>query len=269
MQHSIEQSEKAYKTSNKELWGKIHDVGIDSCSSQADSIYFAAEEVHRLVNNYKEQIANLDISGSNTDVAYELISSQDKNSRALITATSKLVYRTSLIAVEDNQQKRMDSLANNIKSVQLHPGQFIESFKHVPSAGALATLSKVQLESSELANISLKSLYRSIETAYPVYLGGDGKLLMEYFEKELSPLLNDCLDNDKDSSPPTTLKMILSINEHGLVRDVVCPQDNISKECKTLLRREVLKMKGWSAPIVSGKPVKSKYNWNVSLSWSE
>jgi len=269
LQHSLEQSEQAYKVSNKELLSKIDDIGIDSLSKQADTIYFAAQDLNVLIDNYKEQIANLDPTGANTDLAYEVIAKPEIIKGGLISATSILVQRTSLVSIEDGKQKHMDSLANNIKSVQIHPSQFIESFKHVPSAGALATLSKVQLESSEITNISLKSLYRSINNAYPLYLGGDGKLLMAYFTEEVSPLLTKCLDKGKASRRPTRLKMILSINEHGIVTDVVCAQDNISIECKTLLRSEIMKMKGWSAPFVSCKSVSSEYNWNISLSWSD
>ncbi|RNL56542.1 hypothetical protein D7004_01245 [Pedobacter jejuensis] len=175
VQDSLERSENVLKMSNREELKKIHDLGINTVSNQADSIYYASEELNGLIDEFKKQIANLDLSGSDTEVAYDVIATPDMIKGALISATSTLVERSSKVEIAETKKEHVDSLINNMVRVQSHSTYFTTSFKNVPSAGALVTLTKMQLESSEITNITLKSLYGASLKAHTSSMGGDTK----------------------------------------------------------------------------------------------
>jgi hypothetical protein len=268
IQTSLEKSNEVLKKSNTTKLKEIHALGLGVVSKQADSIYFAAENLNGLIDEFKKQIKNLDLSGLDTHIAYDVIANPDIVKGALMSATSTLVMRNSKVEIDQSKKKRRDSIINNMTQVNSRSIYFTQSFKDVPSAGALVTLAKMQLEGSEITSISLESIQQSLTHANPLYKGGDIKLLMKYFTKEINPLLISCIREPKVENLPTRLKIILNFDSAGIVTDVEFPEKNISDQCKELIKNELMKMQGWTAPTVSGIPIKSKYTWNIAcLMW--
>jgi hypothetical protein len=87
-----------------------------------------------------------------------------------------------------------------------------------------------------------------------------------YFRK-ITPIISA---NAKDESEfPTSLSMIFTIDKTGKVTDVEFPNTNIGSNCKSKVRAELLKMKGWKAAEINGKPIVSKYPFRIGcFLWS-
>jgi len=101
--------------------------------------------------------------------------------------------------------------------------------------------------------------------ALPVFKDGVSGLLA-YFRK-ITPIISA---NAKDESEfPTSLSMIFTIDKTGKVTDVEFPNTNMGSNCKSKVRAELLKMKGWKAAEINGKPIVSKYPFRIGcFLWS-
>lgn len=97
----------------------------------------------------------------------------------------------------------------------------------------------------------------------PIYTKGGLKGFYNYLSSEVTPLMSK--EGFKNSGyPPTKLKMRLYINEHGDITDVSFPDESLSKDCETKMRAKLLTLKGWKAPVVDGKPVKSTFLCSIN-----
>lgn len=104
------------------------------------------------------------------------------------------------------------------------------------------------------------------ESAIPVFKD-EASGLLAYFRKITTIIATSTKD---ESNLPTSLKMILTINKAGKVINVDFPNTNMEINCKTQVKNELLKMEGWKAAESNGKPIVSKYHWNIScLLWSQ
>jgi hypothetical protein len=92
----------------------------------------------------------------------------------------------------------------------------------------------------------------------PSYIKGGLGGFYKYLSSEVMPLMNK--EDFKNSGyPPTKLKMLLHINEQGDITDVGFPDESLSKACEAKMRAKLLTLKGWKAPVVGGKPIKSTF----------
>jgi len=253
---------------NRTKLKEIHVFDIEALSKQADSISFANADLNGLIDEYKTQITNLDLTGYNVNIAYEVISTPDFVKGALMSATSSLVEKCRKAQIDPLKKNYFDSLIYNFTRVNSDTAYFTKQFKGIPSANALVALARLQLESSEITHLCLQSIYQSLKEARPVYKKGNNLLLMKYASTEIMPVLLKCTDEPKIEHLPNRLRMVLSINEDGVITDVIFPEDNLSTSCKQLVKKKLLKMAGWEAPQILGKPIKTKYTWNIScLNW--
>jgi hypothetical protein len=90
--------------------------------------------------------------------------------------------------------------------------------------------------------------------------------LGDYFRK-ITPIISA---NTKDESNlPARLNIIFTISKTGKVTDVEFPNTNMESDCKSKVRDELLKMRGWKAAERNGKPIVSKYPFRIScFLWS-
>ncbi len=99
----------------------------------------------------------------------------------------------------------------------------------------------------------------------PIY-DNDYKGLSDYLIKELVPIIGNCIDRDKEII--ASLYIVLTIDKNGKVIDAIFPNDNLTKICKGDLKRKLLTMSGWTAGRQKGKPVCSKFDWQIAcLRW--
>lgn len=269
IQASLEQSNESFVALNKKQLTEIRDYGVEALSRQADSIFFASENLNGLIDEYKTQIINLDLTGYDVNTGYKVIATPDFIKGALISATSTLVKKCAEVHIDPPKKKRLDSLIFNFTQINSDTTYFTKHFKGILSANVLVALARLQLESSEITHLCLQSISQPLKEALPVYKERKNVLLMKYFSDEITPILLECTDEPKVGRLPTRLKMILSINENGQVKDVIFPEENLSITCKQLVKRKLLTMEGWEAPQILGKPIKTKYTCNIScLNWN-
>jgi len=101
------------------------------------------------------------------------------------------------------------------------------------------------------------------ENTLPTYTKGGIGRFYRYLSNEVMPLMNK--EDFKNSGyPPTKLKMLLYINEKGSVTDVGFPDESLTKACEAKMRAKLLTLKGWKAPVVSGKPIKSTFLCSIN-----
>lgn len=97
----------------------------------------------------------------------------------------------------------------------------------------------------------------------PTYTKGGLKGFYNYLSSEVTPLMSK--EGFKNRGyPPTKLKMRLYINEQGDITDVGFPDESLSKDCEAKMRAKLLTLKGWKAPVVDGKPVKSTFLCSIN-----
>lgn len=90
----------------------------------------------------------------------------------------------------------------------------------------------------------------------PTYEGGENGLF-EYIGERIVPVVSDCMKNEK--AIITSVYITLTINKVGQVVSVDFPRLKASDACKSKLRTELMRMKGWSPGKYKGKPVCSQY----------
>ncbi|WP_025144553.1 hypothetical protein [Pedobacter jeongneungensis] len=101
------------------------------------------------------------------------------------------------------------------------------------------------------------------ESALPTYAKGGMSVFYKYLDKEVLSLMNK--ESGKNSSfPPTSLKILLYINEKGEITDVGFPDESLSKVCETKMKAKLVALEGWKAPLVDGKPIRSTFLCNIS-----
>lgn len=97
----------------------------------------------------------------------------------------------------------------------------------------------------------------------PSYTKGGMAGFYKYLSAEVITLMNK--EVSKNSAyPPTKLKMLLHINEQGDITDVGFPDESLSKDCEAKMRAKLLTLKGWKAPVVGGKPIKSTFLCSIN-----
>ena len=159
VQHSFEKSNQVLVLANDKILDSIHKTQIGSISSQADTITYANQNLNGLIEAYKKQIQNLDLTGENTTIAYEVIATPDIVKAALMSASSNLTAKTSTVI--DQQNQHVDSLLKDLKAINTNKKYFEETFQGMPSASVLATLSALQVQSSEVTNLAMQQLLKS------------------------------------------------------------------------------------------------------------
>jgi len=155
---SIEKSNAILQVSNQKILKEIKAKDINTISNEADSIQFANQDLNSLIDEYKKQIENLDLIGSDVDIAYKVLATPDFIKGALMSATSTLVERVSKVEVEQSMKNHLDSLTSEVTQAHTNSLYFEQHFKGIPSSNALVELAKLQLQSSEMTNISLVAL---------------------------------------------------------------------------------------------------------------
>lgn len=158
IQSSIEKSNAILQVSNRKILKEIKAKEINAISNEADSIQFANQDLNGLIDEYKKQIENLDLIGSDVDIAYKVLATPDFIKGALMSATSTLVERVSKVEAEQSMKNHLDSLILEVAQAHTNSLYFEQRFKGIPSANALVELANLQLQSSEMTNISLASL---------------------------------------------------------------------------------------------------------------
>ncbi|MFC1224562.1 hypothetical protein ACFE6N_12180 [Pedobacter sp. BG31] len=155
---SIEKSNAILQVSNRKILKEIKAKDINAISNKADSIQFANQDLNDLIDEYKKEIENLDLIGSDEDIAYEVLATPDFIKGALMSATSTLVKRVSKVEIDQSIKAHLDSLISEVAQAHTNSLYFEQHFKGIPSSNALAELAKLQLQSSEMTNISLVGL---------------------------------------------------------------------------------------------------------------
>jgi len=99
----------------------------------------------------------------------------------------------------------------------------------------------------------------------PVYSKGE-KGLTNYFNKELIPIISNCLKRDSDLI--ASLHIVLTIDKKGKVIDAIFPRPNLSDKCRSELKKKLLTMTGWKSGQLNHKVVCTHYFWPIScLKW--
>jgi hypothetical protein len=101
------------------------------------------------------------------------------------------------------------------------------------------------------------------ENTLPTYTKGGMREFYKYLSKEVIDLINK--EDFKNSGyPPTRLKMRLYINEKGDITDVGFPDQSLTKVCEAKMKAKLLALKGWKAPVIDGRPVKSTFLCSIN-----
>ena len=117
-----------------------------------------------------------------------------------------------------------------------------------------------QIKTSTSKKVVSRSQY---ENTLPTYTKGGIGGFYRYLSNEIMPLMNK--EDFKNSGyPPTKLKMILYVNEKGDITDVGFPDESLAKDCEAKMRAKLLVLKGWKAPVVNGKPIKSTFLCSIN-----
>nr|WP_276901004.1 hypothetical protein [Pedobacter kyonggii] len=97
----------------------------------------------------------------------------------------------------------------------------------------------------------------------PTYTKNGMSGFYRYLSSEVMPLMNK-EDFRNSGYPPTKLKMLLYINEKGDITDVGFPDESLTKDCEAKMRAKLLTLKGWKAPVIDGKPIKSTFLCSIN-----
>ncbi|MEN9638664.1 MAG: hypothetical protein RLZZ262_532 [Bacteroidota bacterium] len=99
-------------------------------------------------------------------------------------------------------------------------------------------------------DLACDSIY-SFGEIMPNYPDGE-QGLVNYFNLELMPILNDSLNDDVKMISKIYIKV--NINSHGQVVEADIIQKDLSAGCKAALVSKLLTMQGWSPGIHKGQP---------------
>ncbi|WP_293311891.1 hypothetical protein [Pedobacter sp. UBA5917] len=101
------------------------------------------------------------------------------------------------------------------------------------------------------------------ESTLPSYTKDGLRGFYRYLSAEVTPLMSK--EGFKNSGyPPTKLKMLLLINEQGNITDVGFPDESLTKACEAKIKAKFFKLKGWKAPVVNGKAIKSTFLCSIN-----
>jgi len=90
--------------------------------------------------------------------------------------------------------------------------------------------------------------------------------LMDYLNKELVPIISNCMKRDGDLI--ASLHIVLTIDKNGKVIDATFPRPNLTDQCKSDLKKKLLTMTGWTAGQLKGENVCTHFYWPIScLKW--
>ena len=108
------------------------------------------------------------------------------------------------------------------------------------------------------------TIYQKVDIDPKYYTGMVG--LMEYFGKEVSPIISDCMKQDKELVSKFIIRLV--IDNKGTVIDATIQDDELTVDCKAQLRSKLLTMSGWTPGQMKTKTVCSYYNWIIScIKW--
>lgn len=99
----------------------------------------------------------------------------------------------------------------------------------------------------------------------PQYIN-DSRGLMDFFNKELIPIISDCMK--RDSSLIASLQIVLTIDIYGQVINATFPKPELTDLCKSNLKKKLITMKGWKPGQMSGMKVCTHFYWPIScIKW--
>ena len=97
----------------------------------------------------------------------------------------------------------------------------------------------------------------------PSYEGGM-EALMEYFEKELMPIIS----KSENKTLTTKLIIMLTIDASGRVTDAILSKHNLAKNYEEELRMKILTMTGWTPGSLNNQNICCKHGWVIScIKW--
>jgi len=108
-------------------------------------------------------------------------------------------------------------------------------------------------------------IYRNPDNVAEYSLGQQG--LMDYINRELVPLVGNCMSRDKTEI--SSLTMTLTIDQTGQIIDATVDKPYMSKTCKVELKRKMLTMKGWKPATKKSNPICSYYPFVISCFYLE
>lgn len=109
-----------------------------------------------------------------------------------------------------------------------------------------------------------EKVYNTVE-ADPIYKGGMADL-MDFFQKQLTPILSKYQKANEDLSAKVILTLTIDIE--GKVIDVVLSKHKLPKDCEAEIKEKLLTMTDWKPGVLNGQKVCSRFAWVVScIKW--
>ncbi|HEU4472800.1 MAG TPA: hypothetical protein VFR58_17015 [Flavisolibacter sp.] len=133
----------------------------ESYAIKADSVYFAAVDVSRLLDSLKQIIKVRDSSGERLSVASELLIAS-RSQQQLTKAFIRLFAATDSYRLDERKRQKLDSFLLSVKEVRSDKHWTKKYFERVPTYAAIVLLDKFQNDCMMAAEIVLADIKQQV-----------------------------------------------------------------------------------------------------------